>query len=330
MRTYLKALSKRLIGDRGGQSMAFIAIILFTLVCFIAITINVGVFVSYKIHTQGLADSSALSGAVWQSRGLNIIKLLNQMINVAITHISAEFAQWVYWDALCAECIAERGWLSFTCFFPDEACFNALVEFDDLLDEQDAVQDHIQTCNEIQKMLAEYAVPLSAIFSIEYVSFSMNDADAMLPYVNFVAGSGDFSDSTTGGLLYYLYPSLGIQEYEHGFHFALWAEYDHIILSHDEDYPDKQWIATMSRYRYRPEILFDAEYNPGGDGYWALAQARPFGDNPDLGRSWFDTLDACNWDVKLMPFTADNQLASQLGAVPAWLISAASDLFILH
>lgn len=330
MRGYLQSIFQRLRHERDGQSMVFIAIILFTLVCFIAITIDVGVFVADKIHTQGLADAAAVSGAVWQARGLNLIKVLNQMINVGLTHVSAEFAQWVYWDAMCAECIAEREWFSFTCFIPTEPCWNVAVEFDDLLNEQDAVKDQIDTLFEIQKLIGENAVPITAIAAIQYNLYSMNDADLMAPYLNFIAGSGDFSDSTTGGWMYYLYPTLAIKEEETSWHLTLWHGYSQAKLAYDEDYPNKQWIATLARYEYRPEIMFDAEYTASGDGYWGLAQARPFGDDPDLAISWFDILDPCDWDVKLMPFTADNQLAAQLGSLPSWLITAASDLFILH
>lgn len=318
MNLFLRRLFKRISKDRSGQSMAFIAIILFTLVCFIAITIDVGVFVSHKIHTQGIADAAAVSGAVWQARGLNIIKLLNQMISVAITHIVAEEAQEVYWDAKCTECIADREWFSFTCFIPpSEPCWVAIVELDDLLNEQDAIKDQIKDINKIQKMIGDTLVPTTAILAIQYANFSMNDNDLMFPYVNFVAGTS------------LLFPKLALKKKEHNWHFALWSTYDGYILD-DAKYPNKQWIATLARYKARPEIMFDKEYDASGTGHWAIAQARPFNDDPNLSWSYWDGLQGCKWDVKLMPFTADNELASQMGSVFSWLISGASDFFILH
>ncbi|MFC1851949.1 TadE/TadG family type IV pilus assembly protein [candidate division CSSED10-310 bacterium] len=330
MKDYIAKIFKELRSDKDGQSMVFIALILFTMVCFIAITINVGVFISHKIHNQGIADAAALSGAVWQARGLNLIKLMNQMINVALTHVAAELAQMVYWQIRCDACIAEYEWAFAICFLPTMDCWNWIEETVDLINEQSAVKDHIDHLYSMERMIGEDAVPWTAVAAIEYNYYRTNDADPMFPYLNFFAGSGDFSDSTTGGWQYYFLPTLAIKEEYHWFHVALWRAYSQVKLAYDEDYPDKQWIATLSRYEYRPEIMFDAEYNPDGYGYWALAQARPFGDDPDLAISWFDTLESCDWDAKLMPFTADNQLASHLGTVPSWLITGASDLFILH
>lgn len=71
---------QRLGKDEGGQSIVFVALILIVLVCFLAVTINVGSQVSQKIRLQNAADAAALSGATWEARGLNLIAELNRGI----------------------------------------------------------------------------------------------------------------------------------------------------------------------------------------------------------------------------------------------------------
>jgi hypothetical protein len=71
---------QRLGRDEGGQSIVFVALILIVLVCFLAVTINVGSQVSRKIQLQNAADAAVLSGATWEARGLNLIAELNRGI----------------------------------------------------------------------------------------------------------------------------------------------------------------------------------------------------------------------------------------------------------
>jgi hypothetical protein len=68
-----------------GQAIVFVVLILFVLICFIGLTINVGHRVSKKIELQNAADAAAMSGAIWIARGLNLISILN----VSMTEILA-------------------------------------------------------------------------------------------------------------------------------------------------------------------------------------------------------------------------------------------------
>jgi hypothetical protein len=68
-----------------GQALLFVVLVLFTLICFIGLTINVGHRVSSKIELQNAADAAAMSGAIWIARGLNLISILN----VSMTEILA-------------------------------------------------------------------------------------------------------------------------------------------------------------------------------------------------------------------------------------------------
>ena len=63
--------------DQGGQTIIFIAIVLFALICFFALVVNVGHRVTAKVETQNAADAAVLTGAIWNARGLNIISVLN-------------------------------------------------------------------------------------------------------------------------------------------------------------------------------------------------------------------------------------------------------------
>lgn len=63
--------------EEGGQTMIFIAIVLFALVCFFALVVNVGHRVTSKVEMQNAADAAAMSGGIWNARGLNTISVLN-------------------------------------------------------------------------------------------------------------------------------------------------------------------------------------------------------------------------------------------------------------
>ncbi|MDA3895041.1 MAG: Tad domain-containing protein [Desulfobacteraceae bacterium] len=57
--------------------MIVIALVMFTIVCFIALTVNVGHRITKKVELQNAADAAVMSGAIWNARGMNMISLLN-------------------------------------------------------------------------------------------------------------------------------------------------------------------------------------------------------------------------------------------------------------
>ena len=67
----------RLHEDRGGQAIVFVALVLFVLICFFALTINVGHRITGKVEMQNAADAAVMSGAIWHARGLNLISVMN-------------------------------------------------------------------------------------------------------------------------------------------------------------------------------------------------------------------------------------------------------------
>lgn len=76
----MEFLRRRLINthnDQGGQTIIFVVIALFVLICFLALTINVGNRISKKVQAQNAADAAAMSGGIWIARGLNTMCILN-------------------------------------------------------------------------------------------------------------------------------------------------------------------------------------------------------------------------------------------------------------
>ncbi len=67
----------RLHKNRGGQAIVFVALVLFVLICFFALTINVGHRITGKVEMQNAADAAVMSGAIWHARGLNLISVMN-------------------------------------------------------------------------------------------------------------------------------------------------------------------------------------------------------------------------------------------------------------
>lgn len=57
--------------------MVFLAIVMFALVCFFALVINVGDRVTSKVEMQNAADAAVMAGGIWNARGMNMISILN-------------------------------------------------------------------------------------------------------------------------------------------------------------------------------------------------------------------------------------------------------------
>ena len=67
----------RVHSDGEGQAIVFVALVLFVLICFFALTINVGHRITGKVEMQNAADAAVMSGAIWHARGLNLISIMN-------------------------------------------------------------------------------------------------------------------------------------------------------------------------------------------------------------------------------------------------------------
>ncbi len=72
-----------------GQALPFVAMVGLLIFLFFAMTMNLAELVNTKIKAQNAADASALSAAVWEARGLNLVAAAN--VNLV--------ALWVYFLA---------------------------------------------------------------------------------------------------------------------------------------------------------------------------------------------------------------------------------------
>ena len=69
----------RLNRDRGGQGLVFSALILFTLVAFLASVVNLGSVLQARVRHQGAADAAAYSASVARAQGLSAIAAMNHV-----------------------------------------------------------------------------------------------------------------------------------------------------------------------------------------------------------------------------------------------------------
>jgi len=61
------------LGSEEGQALGFVAMVGLVVFLFFAMTMNVAELFNTKIKNQNVADATALSGAVWEARFLNLI-----------------------------------------------------------------------------------------------------------------------------------------------------------------------------------------------------------------------------------------------------------------
>lgn len=90
MSAVMNKIRERLISvhrEEGGQTMIFVAIVLFALVCFFALVVNVGHRVTDKVEMQNAADAAAMSGGIWNARALNTISVLNVAMTECLAFI---------------------------------------------------------------------------------------------------------------------------------------------------------------------------------------------------------------------------------------------------
>jgi len=70
-----------------GNAAIIVICVLFTLICFLALPINVGFHITEKLKMQNAADSAAESGALWIARGLNTLSILNVSMTETLASI---------------------------------------------------------------------------------------------------------------------------------------------------------------------------------------------------------------------------------------------------
>jgi len=78
---------KKIHNDNSGQVLIYFLIIFSVLICFLALTVNVGNRIENKISMQNAADAFAIEGAMWFARSLNMISILNVSMAETLANI---------------------------------------------------------------------------------------------------------------------------------------------------------------------------------------------------------------------------------------------------
>ena len=98
-------LDKKRNGE-SAQALIFAIITVLVIISFVAFVVNSGRVINHKIKMQTAADASAISGAIWQARALNMIAILNAGILVCgiaiggmVTAIGASSGKLIFYYA---------------------------------------------------------------------------------------------------------------------------------------------------------------------------------------------------------------------------------------
>jgi len=155
----LMSRARRVHSDESGQSIVYIALILFLLGCFTFMVINSGALLHDKMQVQSAADASVLSGSTWVARGMN----LNSMMNIFMAMLLAEeiYMKAVFWTALTALLLSpviEAFWLGVclttgTCNPAGEVIVDTFDLFPVLWetgDDEDFIWDVMETLSDVE------------------------------------------------------------------------------------------------------------------------------------------------------------------------------------
>jgi hypothetical protein len=159
--------------DESGQSLVFVALCLLMMFMFVCVTVDVGDFVADKIDVQNDADAMAISTAVWQARGLNLVQTLNIAKNLAHVHYMLELMELIFW---LAQLRLDQAWC---------AGFGCGPLYEGLTWEYDDLGDELATLTRIQMYIAGHP-PFRERGSTEnFIALS-------IPFVDTANNSGSF------------------------------------------------------------------------------------------------------------------------------------------
>jgi hypothetical protein len=95
MKRLLRRATVGLHRDSGGQSMAFVALTAFLVLCFVIILLNQGRHLTHKVVAQNAVDAAVVSSATYQARGMNLIAMTNIMQSMLLAE--AIFIEAIPW-----------------------------------------------------------------------------------------------------------------------------------------------------------------------------------------------------------------------------------------
>jgi hypothetical protein len=321
---YLRRKMGLLGRDEGGQSLVFVVMCLFLMFLFVCVTVDVGDFVAQKIDVQNDADAMAVSTAVWQARGLNVVQTLNVAKNIAHLHYMLEVAEVFYW-------LTRYIWSFLTDLYAGAMLIVSIGGYDEgLIWEKPDLEEELETLTLIQKYVAgvDYSFGSTKQFVL-----------ASIPLVDRANNGGSFDAVSTGANLAaaagWLYdPDLKIRFQQRANFYRIVFEafnidpdwwvfdlFDEILdfvevdfdwAVQTSDYPRGQYTVGLAVHAARDAPLFGSRFKAktligelfggalGGNVQLAIAQAKTF--KPD--------------DYTLAANNAQNGLGANLLAMP--------------
>jgi hypothetical protein len=292
--------------DQGGQSLVFVAMTLFVMFLFVCVTADVGDFVAQRVDVQNDADAMAISTAVWQARGLNLIQTLNVAKNVAHVHYMLEGAEVIFWIGLW-----EIGNALNAAFGPEGLSF-----------EKDDLEIELRSLSLIQTYIAGVNNTVDRYYLRDSGYGSTKDfITAAIPFVDRANNDGTFhtwsialNEAAATGLVYDANLKIRFVQRRPFYQIfcelfgvdcdnwlfdliADWLEVRFSWAVQSDEYRDGQFTVGFAMRDMRPAPMFGGRFQPkslvreifgGSDLGWffrnevhlAVAQAKPFKPDP--------------------------------------------------
>ncbi|MCK6526400.1 pilus assembly protein TadG-related protein [Myxococcota bacterium] len=162
--------------DEGGQSMAFVAVTIFLVICFVVVLLNNGRNINHKVEAQNAADAAAVSAATWQARGMNLVAMGNILQSmIAAESVMVEAVNWATFSTLAqaaanASCYCDP-WCDFDlgkCIQSIEETINMVIQLVDIIgagwleDEQDYLWGRAEDISDMEASIRDAVRGLSA------------------------------------------------------------------------------------------------------------------------------------------------------------------------
>lgn len=221
----IKVFARQLVSIRSekGQALPFVAMVGLLIFLFFAMAVNLADLLNAKIKAQNAADASALSAAVWEARGLNLVAATNMnLLGLWVYFLADLYVDYLLLGACGLVCLSEDEALMPVCVL---CLASAILELIGLLG---LVVTADQTCVAQTEILSAFGLTgprqgdpqgtgllldlLEAegkqILDLNY-SFKPNTAEEARELYSYTAGADDIFGKPTWcelivGILYYM------------------------------------------------------------------------------------------------------------------------------
>lgn len=340
---YIADQLRRVNQDEDGQALAFTSVVILTMFFYLALTVNIGLFVGRRVDAQTNADTIALSGASWQARGLNLITALNN-INAFFAR-SLEFEHRQVEALLAAEATMLAAVAASAGAIPvDTDLTQSVIDQTTEANAESAFYSSSSAStnlgiNNLQHAIAYFYVPLAVIadtFAYAGPGLSAAEIGGAVPWGEPFFG-GNIPLPIAGGI------PLARERISEADTATLTNPVQRMALN-PTFYPD--YLFTLSgaydEFDGLSAPLLPSVFQKDSvifDGYLAIAQARPYvpfyiaqGRDETLLRGTPSDLAGfrLNWDAQLMPISADNLLLGIIPVVGPGIAGLTTDFALTH